>query len=317
MYRKLRDLAAPMISPLTVQGMRGRMLVHPSRKAGAGRTIVYVYGIHGSLERFYGVINFLARFGRVVVPDLPGFGGMETFYKVGKQPTLDAYGDYVAEFIQQELPEGKLTLVGLSLGFVVITRMLVRHPELNERVDLVISAMGMADGRDLNMKPPLRWLVEALVSLGHVRALANTIQYFATRQWMLRLSYSGNNPKMKALPPKDRPGLIEFESYLWKCNDMQTYCVMMKQLFLLRQPGAKVPLTVHHIETQHDHWLNTDSAEKHIGSIYQKLVLHDSQLIHHGGVAYADEAEAEHIIPAGVVKLLSEVGIVTLKDAAV
>jgi pimeloyl-ACP methyl ester carboxylesterase len=293
-----------MISPLTVQGMRGRVMVHPSRKSGAGRTIVYVYGIHGSLERFYGVINFLARFGRVVVPDLPGFGGMETFYKVGKEPTLDAYGDYVADFIQQELPDEKITLVGLSLGFVVITRMLVRHPELHSRVELVISAMGLADGRDLNIKPPALWGIRTLLLLGQVRPLANTIQYFATRQWMLRLMYSGDNPKMKALPPEERPGLIEFESYLWQCNDMQTYCVAMKQLFELRQPGAKVPLTVHHIETQHDHWLDTDAAEEHIAAIYQKLVLHDSKLIHHGGVAYAEETEAEQIIPAGVVKLL-------------
>jgi pimeloyl-ACP methyl ester carboxylesterase len=307
MYRKLHDLAAPMISPLTIQGMRGRMLVHPSRKSGAGRTILYVYGIHGSLERFYGVINFLARFGRVVTPDLPGFGGMETFYKVGKTPTMDAYGDYVAEFIKQELPEGNITLIGLSLGFVVITRMLVRHPELNDRVDLVISAMGLADGRDLNIKPPAMWAIRTLLLLGQVRSLANTIQFFATRKWMLRLMYSGNNPKMKALLPEERPGLIEFESYLWKCNDMQTYCVAMKQLFELRQPGAKVPLTVHHIETQNDHWLDTDAAEKHIGAVYQRLVLHDSKLIHHGGVAYAAESEAAEIIPPGVVALLDAV----------
>lgn len=293
-----------MISPLTVQGLKGRMLVHPSRKAGSGRMIVYVYGIHGSLERFYGVINFLARFGKVVVPDLPGFGGMETFYKVGKQPTLDAYGDYVADFIKQELPEGKITLIGLSLGFVVITRMLVRHPELHGRVELVISAMGLADGRDLNLKPPAVWAVQTLLFLGQSRPLANTIQYFATRKWMLRLMYSGDNPKMKALPPEERPGLIEFESYLWRCNDMQTYCVAMKQLFELRQPGAKVPLTVHHIETKNDHWLDTDAAERHVAAIYKKLVLHDSKLIHHGGVAYAEESEAEQIIPAGVVKLL-------------
>jgi len=33
----------------------------------------------------------------------------------------------------KQLPEGELTLVGLSFGFVVITRMLVRHPELRGR----------------------------------------------------------------------------------------------------------------------------------------------------------------------------------------
>jgi len=293
-----------MVTPLSLMGLHGRMLVHPSRKAGTKRTIVYVYGIHGSLERFYGVMYFLARFGRVVVPDLPGFGGMETFYKVGRKPSLDEYGDYVAAFIAQELPEGKLTLIGLSYGFVVITRMLVRHPELCERVDLVVSAMGLADGRDLNLQPLAKAWAKALFVTGQARPLANAIQYFATRQWMLRLMYMGNNPKMKALPQAERPGLIEFEAYLWACNDMQTYCVAMKELFSYRQPGAMVPLVVHHIETENDHWLDVAAAERHIAAIYRRVIVHNSTLKHHGGVAYDNEAEAEEIIPAGVVKLL-------------
>jgi len=298
-----------MVRPLELQGLQGRMLVHPSRRAGGGgRTIVFVYGIHGSLERFYGVIHFLARFGTVVVPDLPGFGGMEPFYKIGRKPTLDAYGDYLAEFVAQQLPDGKLTLVGLSYGFVVLTRMLVRHPQLTKRVDLVVSAMGLADGRDVNLKWWLRLAVKALFWLGLVPPLAWLVQYFATRQWMLRLMYMGNNPKMKALKPEERPELIAFEAYLWQCNDMRTYSQCMLELFALRQEGAKVPLPVQHIATTEDHWLNIVEAQRHIGAIYDPLVVHDSKLKHHGGTAYADEAEAREIIPPGVVKLLEAAG---------
>jgi len=49
------------------------------------------------------------------------------------------------------------------------------------------------------------------------------------------------------------------------------------------------------------------AAERHIGEIYQRVVMHDSKLIHHGGVAYAAESEAAQIIPPGVVKLLDAV----------
>jgi pimeloyl-ACP methyl ester carboxylesterase len=292
-----------MVRPISVQGLNGRMLLHPDRNKSQ-RTIVFIYGIHGSLERFYGVIHYLARFGRVAVPDLPGMGGMESFYRTNRVPTLDAYGDYLADFIAQELPEGRLALVGLSFGFVVITRMLVRHPELSSRVDLVISTMGLADGRDINLKGLTRLVANTLFWIARTPPLGQIFQYIVTRPWVLRLTYTGQNPKMKVIKLADRPSFIAFEAYLWKCNDMRTYGQAMTELFALRQPGAHVALTVHHIATQKDHWLDVAAAEKHIGAIYDSLVLHPSNLTNHGGTAYADEDEAREIIPETVTNLL-------------
>jgi pimeloyl-ACP methyl ester carboxylesterase len=292
-----------MVKPISVQGLNGRMLVHPSRGQDE-KTIVFIYGIHGSLERFYGVIHYLARFGRVVVPDLPGMGGMESFYRIHKTPTLDEYGDYLADLIAREIPEGSLTLVGLSYGFVVITRMLVRHPELAPRIKLVISTMGLADGRDIKLKGLARWAATTLFLVGRTRGLGQMFQYIVTSPWVLKLTYTERNPKMKVLAPADRPSFIEFEAYLWKCNDMRTYGQCMGELFRLRQPGAHVPLPVHHIATVQDHWLDVPAAEKHIGEIFDSVTVHSSMLTNHGGTAYADEDEAREIIPASVTKLL-------------
>lgn len=292
-----------MVRTITVQGLKGRMLTHPPRD-NHKRTIVFIYGIHGSLERFYGVIHFLARFGQVIVPDLPGMGGMESFYKNGKRPTLDNYGDYLADFLSQEVPEGRLTLVGLSFGFVVITRMLVRHPALSERTDMVISTMGLADGRDINIRGAYRMFANAVFWAERTRPLDRAFHYLMTRAWMMKLIYHGGSPKMKALPPADRPGFIAFESYLWRCNDMRTYGECMGELFALRQVADHVPLPVHHISTPRDHWLDVASAHRHIGEIFTEVIAHPSKLSNHGGTAYADEDEAREIIPGTVVKLL-------------
>ncbi len=299
------QLTAGMVSPLTTGGLRGRMLVHPSRQPdGRGRTIVFVYGIHASLERFYGVIHFFARFGRVVAPDLPGFGGMEPFYEAGRKPGLDAYGDYLAEFISQEVPEGHLTLIGLSYGFAVITRMLQRHPELHSRVKLNLSVVGLALGEDLAMPTAVRRLGVVMFWLGKRRPLSGLVQFVMTRRWLLTLSYGPKHPKMLALTPEERPEFIAFEAYLWRCNDMRTYCTCLEELFRLHATGPRVPLTADHIETANDHWLNVERARRHIQAQYAHVTVHQSKLRHHGGTAYTDETEPETMIPPSVQALL-------------
>jgi pimeloyl-ACP methyl ester carboxylesterase len=267
-------------------------------------TMIFVYGIHGSLERFYGLIHYLARFGRVVVPDLPGLGGMDTFYRIDKKPTLDNYGDFLAEFIRKELPNGKITLVGMSYGFVVITRMLVRHPELTGRVDLVVSTMGLADGRDIALHGLKRFVAESVFWIARTRPLGTIMQRIIGNPWVLKFMYSSNNPKMKALAPKDRPSFIAFEAYLWECNDMRTYGEDMHELFNLTQSGDRIDLPVHHISTAQDHWLDVAQAHVHIGEIYTQVISHPSVITNHGGTAYADEKEARDMIPPSVARLL-------------
>jgi pimeloyl-ACP methyl ester carboxylesterase len=307
MYETLANLTAPMVSKFSVEGLKGRILTHPSRKGSKGRTILFVYGIHGSLERFYGVVHHLANFGVIYVPDLPGFGGMESYYNIGKTPSLDAYGDYLAAVIKGYLPEDEpLTLIGLSYGFVVITRMLARHPELQPRIDLVISAMGLADGRDIKMGFPTRQAVETLLFIGRLPYLGKVLQAIITNPVTLRLTYNDRNPKMKTLPKSERPSYIAFESYLWKCNEMRTYSVAMHELLNYRPPVSHIPLTLHHIETTSDHWLDIKSTVSHLDQIYARVVIHRSKLGNHGGVAYASEAEAKSIIPATVIKLLEQ-----------
>src|SRR5205085_8468415 len=87
------------LSPLSINGMDGRMLYMPAPK-NKNRDIVIVYGHHTSIERMFGFARFLNRYGSVTIPDFPGFGGMESFYKIGKKPTIDNLADYLAAFIK-------------------------------------------------------------------------------------------------------------------------------------------------------------------------------------------------------------------------
>ncbi len=93
--------ASDYIVRLNMNGMQGRMLKMPA-PTSTSRSFLFIYGHHSSLERWWGVIQDLSQYGAVTMPDLPGFGGMDSFYKIGEKPTIDNYADYVAAFIKME-----------------------------------------------------------------------------------------------------------------------------------------------------------------------------------------------------------------------
>jgi pimeloyl-ACP methyl ester carboxylesterase len=129
------------------------MLSAPST-ARKKREILVVYGHHASLERWWSLVENLTPFGNVTMPDMPGFGGMESFYKIKTKPTLDAYADYLAAFIKLRYKNKRLTIFAISYGFLVVTRMLQCYPELAKKIDLLISVVGFMHKDDLTFLPP-------------------------------------------------------------------------------------------------------------------------------------------------------------------
>ena len=81
-------IADEFIVPLNVNGMRGRMLHLPAPNKNKTKEILLVYGHHASLERMYSFAQVINKYGIVTMPDLPGFGGMDSFYKIGKRQNI-------------------------------------------------------------------------------------------------------------------------------------------------------------------------------------------------------------------------------------
>jgi pimeloyl-ACP methyl ester carboxylesterase len=157
--------AADFIVPLNMNGLQGRMLRLPAAKSDNKRELLIVYGHHAKLERWWGLIQNFNEFGNVTMPDLPGFGGMDSFYKIGQKPSIDNLADYLASFIKLRYKRRRLTIVGISFGFVIATRMLQRYPELAKRVDMVISCVGFAHHDDFTFSKPRMHFYRTLVRL--------------------------------------------------------------------------------------------------------------------------------------------------------
>src|SRR3990167_5892742 len=111
--------AADSPLPLYMSGLSGRMIRLPAPPRHK-RHILLISGQHTSLERIAGMAEYLNRFGAVTSPDLPGFGGMDSLYKIGQKPDLDTMAAYLAAFIKFNYKRKKFTVIAASYGFAVV-----------------------------------------------------------------------------------------------------------------------------------------------------------------------------------------------------
>src|SRR5262245_17824060 len=100
MNRYKSSIPAEFRVALNMNGLRGRMLRLPPPAKHPRREILLIYGSRSSLESVYGFAKALNECGGVTVPDLPGIGGMQNFYRLNERPSLDTMADYVASFIK-------------------------------------------------------------------------------------------------------------------------------------------------------------------------------------------------------------------------
>ena len=126
------------------------MLILPA-KGSRQVNILLIYDRNVILENYIGLAQVLGRYGNVSMPDLPGFGGMDSFFKVNRKPILDNFADYLASFVKLRFKRRRFVVVGCGFGFVIATRMLQRYPELAKRVDLSISLGGYSTSNDFSM----------------------------------------------------------------------------------------------------------------------------------------------------------------------
>ena len=70
------------ISPLYMDKLRGRMLVLPKQKTTTKTDFLIVYGLNSTIEKWSSLAYELRKYGNVTMPDLPGMGGMQSFYKL-------------------------------------------------------------------------------------------------------------------------------------------------------------------------------------------------------------------------------------------
>jgi pimeloyl-ACP methyl ester carboxylesterase len=274
------------------------------------REILFVYGHHSTLERWWGLVQDLNQYGAVTMPDLPGFGGMDSFYKIGQKPTLDAMADYLATFVKMHYKRRRVTIAGLSFGFLVATRMLQRYPDLVNKVDLLVSVVGFAHKDDFAFSTRrYRAYVGASRFLSH-RLPSILFKNIGLNPVVLRLIYARTHNakhKFKNAADKDEfKRLMDFEVHLWQANDPRTHMFTTVELLTVDNCHKQVALPVWHIAVEGERYFDNNSVEQHLRVIFSGYNVAMSSLDNHAPSVIASMEEAAPIIPQKIRKLLSK-----------
>lgn len=288
------------ITPLDMNGLSGRVLRLPAPRSKQTE-VLFVYGQHSSLERWWGLLRYINRYAAVTAPDLPGFGGMESFYKIGKKPTIDNFADYLAAFVKMYYKRKKVVIVGMSLGFVVATRMLQRNPELSKHVTLLVSLAGMTHRDDFIFGRRRYWFYRSIGAVFSHWVPATLFRYTFLSSFVLKRTYhhtyQARGKFAAAQSPAEHDYFMDVEIGLWHMNDPRTHAYTLYELLTLDNCRRRLDMPVWHVNVAGDQYLDHDMVEQHLRIAFSDVNIAQSALKHHAPSIIATEAQAAPLIP--------------------
>lgn len=254
------------IVPLNMNGLQGRMMHVPAPK-NRSREILIVYGHHALIERWWGLVQNFNEYGSVTMPDMPGFGGMDSFAKIDRKPTLDNYADYLAAFIKMQYRRRRVTIVGISFGFVVATRMLQRYPELAKKIDLLVSIVGFMHKDDFIPSARAQRIYRILARLFATYPLALLIRYGFLNRWIIGKLYirlPAGKRRLLEMDPEEFRLMIDFDVRLWQANDVRTHWLTTSEFLNVDNCRTRIDLPVWHVASKNDPYLNNAVVKEHM-----------------------------------------------------
>jgi pimeloyl-ACP methyl ester carboxylesterase len=291
------------LSALNINGMKGRILNVPHKKNYKKKNspeILMIYGHHSSLERMYSLVQNISAYGNVTMPDLPGFGGMDSFYTINKLPNLDNMADYLATFIKLNYKKKKFNIVGMSYGFLVVTRMLQKYPDIARQVNIIVSIVGFSHSSDFMLSKKFYNNLLYGSKIAKTSLVSFVIDKIVLRRSFIRYSYNRQahiNVKLKDANQAELAKRINFEIYLWKINDVRTYFYTTEEFLKIDLTGNKVKDELHHISVRNDQYFSLQNVEANLNKIYEKVTVHIANIPNHAPTVISDVKEAGHIIP--------------------
>lgn len=294
------------IKQIKYRGLSGRMLHLPHKKTN--KVILFIPGQHSSQERNYSICQYLNDFGEVYAPDTPGFGGMDSFYKVGLKPSFDEYADYLADQISKIDSKKELWIVAVSLGSELITRTLQKHPDIKPAK--VFSFGGFGSAGDFRI--PLWFRVIAVGSarfassrIGAAIFDAALLNPLSLKLFVKVLTSSKKNTKDQS--GEELATSAEMETTLWRINDTRTHAATGLLMFkddLRNYSSEKISTTIYNISSESDQFFDNVVVEQTMLDLYDGYKLLPLKYDSHAPSVIADKQEVYELAPQEFTQML-------------
>jgi pimeloyl-ACP methyl ester carboxylesterase len=297
------------IKPMSVQGLQGRVLVMPPNDPkNKNNQIMMLYGLHSSIERMQGIIENIADAGTVTVPDIPGFGGMESLYSKGIKPTSEALAENLYEFVKQHYGDTKFKVVAMSYGFVVVTRMLQKYPELNDQITLVVSLAGLTDRREFIVSKANYFLWISILNTFNGRFRAKIFKHVFLSPLILKSIYklqAARHPKFKDADKVELNKRLDYEVHLWQINDQHTYMLATKDVLQLSTPKSAIPVKLLHVSIDSDQYVDHKLVLSNLKNIYKDVDSVEAHMPNHAPTVISSKEDAAPYVPPKVLEMLT------------
>lgn len=290
-----------------MNGLHGRMLRLPSQSPKYTKEILLIYGHHSSIERMKGFVEILSRYGNVTVPDIPGFGGMESFYKIGDKPTIENYADYLAAFVKLRYKRKKFVIIGMSFSVPIYVKMLQKYPELTKKVEICISLVGFVHKEDLSI--PKRYFipVKLLSRFGSLKLPSMFFSLLILKEKPVKFLYSlvaSKHARLLNAGPEDKKRRINMETKLWGINDFRTKMFTQTEMFNVDLCNGKVSAKMIHMNSANDLYFNKKVVDQHMQIIFDDFESCETPFEAHAPSVTATAKDIEPYIPKRIFQAL-------------
>ncbi len=259
----VNKVPAKYLVSINMNGLEGRMLRYPLNNSS--NDILFVGDLRSNIEYWWGLARALHDFATVTIPDLPGIGGMDSFYHINVRPSINNYADYLATFIKMRYKHKKFVCIGAGFGFVVITRMLQKHPDLKRNIKLLVSFGGFADHDDFVLSKRQYFLSLYATALFSRRLPSFILKFIVSREVVWRRISSRSLPG--SIPSKEKQKLIDVEVERWLSGDLRTYLVISNELAWFTNCKVPIELDVWHVGLRSS-YLNWRRVLRHMNQVF-------------------------------------------------
>lgn len=299
----------PRYKPYSFKGLKGRYMHMPAASERAKRTFVMVYGQHATLERIGSIAEAFTDYGDVYAADNPGFGGMDPAYKISRYPDLGFYAEHLRHFLTEYVPrDRKVTLVGISYGFQMVTEMLQRYPELHSRIEQAVSFVGFIHYQDFRAPVPysVRFL-RLMSNVGRSSIGAKICSPFLREPAVVTI-YRVTKPiqvKFKSLPKEDAKRYAKEQAWLWRINDGRTHAATAWDFFTKNDlTSYRIDVPAVHIGVPHDHFFDNERINAELESMYRSLTVFELALENHAPLDIDTPDKVRELLPPKLKKLI-------------
>lgn len=201
----------------------------------------------------------------------------------------------------------RFNIIGMSYGFLVVTKMLQKYPDIARQTYVVFSLVGFSHKDDFKLSKRFYNNLLYGSKLGKTRLISVILKHLVLNKSIITTAYNLNadkHVKLKDANKQERAKRINFEVYLWKVNDIRTYFFTTDEFLRVNLTNNKVNNNLHHVHVVGDQYFDEQQVTKHLNQIYNQVVVHVAKLPNHAPTVVSDEQEANKIVTPSLKKQL-------------